>query len=56
MAGTESEDEPSTPALFPGWELFLFSPGAVSVGEKRDEKDKQAEHKEYVRPCSTGYV
>lgn len=59
MAGAESEGELSTPALFSGWELFSFSLGAIlfSLGEKKKyENGKQAEHKEYIRPCSTGCV
>lgn len=36
----ETEGELSTPALFSGWEPFLFSLEAVSVGEKKDVKGK----------------
>lgn len=39
MAGTKSEGELSIPALFSGWEPFLFSLGMVSV-EKKDEKSR----------------
>lgn len=36
----ETEGELSTPALFSGWEPFLFSLEAVSAGEKKDVKGK----------------